>query len=100
MSAGWITLDKNSEGGARIFRKIPHIEDEVANCLRGLQNMNISLTDKQQKEYKNRKLIAEVRSTSYRVSRGANFTLSVSKPEADLTAEMLTSATWKEKTFK
>ena len=39
-------------------------------------------------------------SKSYTVSKGANFTLNIEKPETDLTPEMIASGSWRSKAFK
>lgn len=94
-------MDKKAEGGPKLFRKVESIEDHVQQCLVQLQDMKMDgISDQQKKEYKNRKLIAEVKTTRYIISKGANFTTTISKPETDLTPEMIQSGDWKQKTFK
>ncbi|CAH1775482.1 unnamed protein product [Owenia fusiformis] len=103
MSAGWISMDKKAEGGPRVFKKVESIEDKVQQCLKQLQDLSIgdgNITDQQKSEYKKRKLIADVKMTSYYITKGSNFSTSISKPETDLTPEMISSGSWKTKTFK
>lgn len=101
MSAGWISMDKKAEGGPRLFKKVDRIEDRIQNNLRLIKELQIeSITDQEKLEYKKRKLIAEVKINYYILSKGANFTISISKPETDLTADMLANGLWKQKTFK
>ncbi|KAK7504034.1 hypothetical protein BaRGS_00004766 [Batillaria attramentaria] len=101
MSAGWIRIDKAAEGGPRVFRKVDSIDDQVQECLKKIHSLSLDgITDSQKAEYKKRKLIAEVKETSYRLRKGENFTLSISKPEVDLTPEMISSGSWKTKQFK
>ncbi|ESP03312.1 hypothetical protein LOTGIDRAFT_207611 [Lottia gigantea] len=101
MSAGWIQVDKKAEGGPKVFKKVDSIEDKVEKCMKEIQSLKLdNITDAQIAEFKKRKLISEEKVTSYIVSKGDDFTLNVSKPEVDLTAEMIASGSWKTKTFK
>lgn len=101
MSAGWIRIDKNAEGGAKVFRKVEKITDFVQETLQQLQDGTITkLPDAQYKDYKKRKLLIEVKVTSYVLRKGPNFSLTISEPEKDLTDEMLTTGSWKNQEFK
>ncbi|KAL5015727.1 hypothetical protein ScPMuIL_005316 [Solemya velum] len=101
MQLGWVRMDKGAEGGPRVFRKVDSIEDCVQQCLLKIASMDLDdLPNSQRAEYKKRKLITEFQVTSYFISKGPEFTLSIVKPETELTAEMLTTGSWKEKTFK
>ncbi|KAK3577561.1 hypothetical protein CHS0354_026530 [Potamilus streckersoni] len=101
MQAGWITIDKAAEGGPKVLRKVESITDEVQIILDKIDKLNLSdVTDVQTNEYKKRKLITEVKVTTYLLSKGPNFTLKVEKQENELTPEMITSGSWKTKEFK
>ncbi|XP_041357913.1 phenylalanine--tRNA ligase alpha subunit A-like [Gigantopelta aegis] len=101
MSAGWIRMDKSSEGGPKVFRKVESIDDLVQQCLVKIQKLGLDdITDAQKNEYKKRKLITEVKLTSYFISKGEHFTTSISKPHVDLTAEMISSGSWQDLQFK
>ncbi|XP_060571763.1 phenylalanine--tRNA ligase alpha subunit-like [Ruditapes philippinarum] len=101
MQAGWVQMDKKAEGGPKVFKKVESIEDTVQDCMKRIQDLKLDgITDNQKNEYKKRKLMQEVKLTSYLLSKGANFTLSIAKQEVDLTPEMISKGTWKEKTFK
>ncbi|XP_005100499.1 phenylalanine--tRNA ligase alpha subunit [Aplysia californica] len=101
MSAGWIKVDKAAEGGPRVFRKVDSIEDVVKACLEKISKLQLDdVTDAQRNEYKKRKLISEVKEVSYLITKGENFTTSVSKPQVDLTPEMISSGSWKTTQFK
>jgi len=101
MKEGWIKLDKAAEGGPRVFQKVDSIEDTVKSCLEKISKMQLDdVTDQQKKEFKNRKLIAEVKENSYIITKGENFTTTVSKPQVDLTPEMISSGSWKTTQFK
>ncbi|KAI8787235.1 phenylalanine--tRNA ligase alpha subunit [Biomphalaria glabrata] len=101
MSAGWIKVDKNCEGGPRVFRQVESIKDVVKECLEKIANLGIGdVTDTEKNEYKKRKLITEVKETSYKIKKGENFTTTVSKPQVDLTPEMISSGSWKTTQFK
>jgi phenylalanyl-tRNA synthetase alpha chain len=83
-------------GGGLVKRKVESIVDEVRNQLQSLE----SLTDAQKNELKKRKLVQEAVIKAYDLAKGANFSLTITKQEAELTADMLTSGAWKNKTFK
>ncbi|KAK7099872.1 phenylalanine--tRNA ligase alpha subunit A-like [Littorina saxatilis] len=101
MSAGWIRMDKAAEGGPKVYRKVDAIEDKVKECLVKLRELKLDgVTDAEKNEYKKRKLIAEVKETGYKLRKGENFTLTVEKPEVDLTPAMISSGAWKTKQFK
>ncbi|XP_061181682.1 phenylalanine--tRNA ligase alpha subunit-like [Saccostrea echinata] len=101
MQAGWISMDKSCEGGPKVFRKSECIKDTVQECmLKFAANDSKSVPENQKSDFKKRKLITEVKEVGYKVSKGANFTLTVSKAEVDLTPEMIQSGSWKTKTFK
>ncbi|XP_064626144.1 phenylalanine--tRNA ligase alpha subunit-like [Lineus longissimus] len=101
MSAGWIAIDKKAAGGPKVTRKVETIEDTVKECLTKLKNLQLDgFTDNQKAEYKKRKLITEVTVNTFEVSKGPNFSTSLSKQETDLTPEMLASGSWKSKSFK
>ncbi|KAK6188247.1 hypothetical protein SNE40_004469 [Patella caerulea] len=101
MSAGWIKVDKQADGGPKVFRKVETIEDKVEKCMQQIKKMNLeNIADSQIAEFKKRKLVSEEKLTSYIVTKGEDFTLNVSKPEVDLTAEMIASGSWKTKNFK
>ncbi|XP_038067920.1 phenylalanine--tRNA ligase alpha subunit-like [Patiria miniata] len=101
MSAGWLEVNKSAAGGPRIMRKVSSIVDKVQDQLQKVQAGNIgSLTDKERAELKKRKLIQEVTMNTFLVMKGSEFSTSVSKPETDLTPEMLASGSWKDHKFK
>ena len=52
------------------------------------------------KDLKKRKQILSQKSTSFKVTKGPNFSLTVKKEETDITAEMLASGSWKTSSFK
>lgn len=101
MQAGWVTMDKSCEGGPKVFKKIDSIKDAVQECmLKFAAKDSGSIPDNQKADFKKRKLITEVKEVGYKVSKGDNFTLSISKAEVDLTPEMIQSGSWKTKAFK
>ncbi|XP_046331517.2 phenylalanine--tRNA ligase alpha subunit-like [Haliotis rufescens] len=101
MSAKWIKMDKKAEGGPKVFRSADTIEDKVQLCLLKIQNLQLEdVPQDQRAELKKRKLISEVKVTSYFISKGDKFSLTVAKADVDLTPEMISSGSWKTKTFK
>jgi phenylalanyl-tRNA synthetase alpha chain len=90
MSAGWITVKKNEDGGPRVFRKVDTIVDSVQHVLQKISVGDMTdIPDEQLKEFKKRKLIDMVVVKSYTVTKGSAFSTSIDKLETDLTPEML-----------
>uniref|UniRef100_A0A3Q2CM08 Phenylalanine--tRNA ligase alpha subunit n=1 Tax=Cyprinodon variegatus TaxID=28743 RepID=A0A3Q2CM08_CYPVA len=101
MSNKWIRLDKSHEGGPRIFRTVESIKDQVRERLLLVKQGNAAqLDEKEKNELKKRKLLAEVTVKSYWITKGNSFSTTVTKQETDLTPEMITTGSWKEKKFK
>ncbi|XP_043940592.1 phenylalanine--tRNA ligase alpha subunit [Protopterus annectens] len=101
MSNKWIRLDKNAEGGPRIYRAVDSITDSVREKLHLLRDgKEDAMDDKEKNELKKRKLLAEVNIKTYWITRGSAFTTSVTKQETDLTPEMIASGSWRDKNFK
>jgi len=102
MSAGWIAIDKSS-GKPKVVRKAKpdDVVDRVKNDLSKVAEGEWKkVGDKERQEYKKRKLLQEIQSKSYLLTKGSKFTSSVSKGEADLTADLLSSGSWKTASFK
>uniref|UniRef100_A0A1B6L7A2 phenylalanine--tRNA ligase n=1 Tax=Graphocephala atropunctata TaxID=36148 RepID=A0A1B6L7A2_9HEMI len=98
MSKGWIVLDKSN---GMVTRKVEKISDEVQEhlkCILSKEDDKIPANLKQ--EYKKRKLLQEITVKSFNISKGSQFSLTLSKPETDLTPEMIATGDWKTKTFK
>ncbi|VDP24566.1 unnamed protein product [Onchocerca flexuosa] len=51
-------------------------------------------------ELKKRKLVTEISIKSYLVKKGSAFSTVLSKPEVDLTADMINNNSWRKKIFK
>ncbi|XP_064416984.1 phenylalanine--tRNA ligase alpha subunit isoform X2 [Latimeria chalumnae] len=101
MSNKWIQLDKNAEGGPRIFKMVEKIQDSVKEKLEQVQRgKESSLHEKEKNELKKRKLLSEVTVKTYWITKGSAFSTTISKPETDLTPEMISSGSWREKKFK
>ncbi|XP_065333644.1 phenylalanine--tRNA ligase alpha subunit [Cloeon dipterum] len=100
MSAGWLVLDKSS-GQPVVRRKVASIDDAVRTDLSALLlEGRDQMSEAQKVEYKKRKLLQEVVVKGFHLGKGPEFTLSVSKPETDLTPEMIAQGTWRNKQFK
>ncbi|XP_056636780.1 phenylalanine--tRNA ligase alpha subunit [Diorhabda sublineata] len=100
MSAGWIAVDK-TVNPPLVKKKVPSIEDIVREHLKQVTKGDLSkISDKEKQEYKKRKLIQEVIVKSYNLKKGPEFSLTLTKLETDLTAEMINSGSWKNLKFK
>ncbi|KAM8972969.1 phenylalanine--tRNA ligase alpha subunit [Pelodytes ibericus] len=101
MSNRWIKLDKSAAGGPRVFQAVDSVEDSVKEkLLLVLQGKAESVIEKEKTELKKRKLLSEVTIKTYWVTKGSGFSMSITKPETDLTPDMIASGSWKEKNFK
>ncbi|KAJ1347937.1 hypothetical protein KIN20_003124 [Parelaphostrongylus tenuis] len=98
LAAGWISIDK-SDGAIRLLRKSANVVDTVRAQLEAL-NIGAAVDEKLLAELKKRKLVSEVITKYLIVKKGSKFTTSISKPEVDLTPEMIATGSWKNKTFK
>ncbi|XP_054278644.1 phenylalanine--tRNA ligase alpha subunit [Macrosteles quadrilineatus] len=98
MTKGWIVFDKSS---GKVTRKIQNITDETKDHLNIILNKDhVEIPDNVKLDYKKRKLLQEVTIKSFNLKKGSQFSLTLSKPETDLTPEMIATGAWKTKTFK
>uniref|UniRef100_A0ABK0L757 Phenylalanine--tRNA ligase alpha subunit n=1 Tax=Rattus norvegicus TaxID=10116 RepID=A0ABK0L757_RAT len=101
MSNKWIRVDKSAADGPRVFRVVDSIEDEVQRRLQQVQaGQAEKLAEKERNELRKRKLLTEVILKTYWVSKGKGFSTSVSKQEAELSPEMISSGSWRDRPFK
>uniref|UniRef100_A0A0R3RH18 phenylalanine--tRNA ligase n=1 Tax=Elaeophora elaphi TaxID=1147741 RepID=A0A0R3RH18_9BILA len=97
---GWIAIDKTT-GTVRLVRKVEKIDDKVQNELKMILEGNAEKLDaKTVNELKKRKLMTEINIKSYLVKKGSAFSTVLSKPDVDLTADMIISGSWRKKIFK
>jgi phenylalanyl-tRNA synthetase alpha chain len=100
MSNGWLQVDKSSKP-ALVKRKVDSAHDEVQNILKRIQSLEISDSNaKEVIDLKKRKLVEDVVINYFIVTKSANFSTDVTKGEAELTAEMLQTGSWKTIQFK
>ncbi|XP_017871463.1 PREDICTED: phenylalanine--tRNA ligase alpha subunit-like [Drosophila arizonae] len=95
MSLGWLWLDRSVQP-TLVRRKVSAIVDEVREQL--LQLAELSAKDVA--EYKKRKLLQELTIKSLLLSKGAEFSTTLTKLETDLTTDMLASGQWQQLQFK
>ncbi|EMP37244.1 Phenylalanyl-tRNA synthetase alpha chain [Chelonia mydas] len=101
MSNKWVRLDKNADGGPRIFRAVESVQDSVREKLQLVQQGEAeSLEEKDRNELKKRKLLMEVVIKTYWIRKGSAFSTTVTKQETDLTPEMIASGSWRDLKFK
>lgn len=101
MSQGWIYVDK-TVNPPLVKRKVDKIEDSVRDNLKKvLECAKVDVLPANViSEYKKRKLLQEINTKSFVLSKGAEFTTTLTKLETDLTMDMLASGLWKELKFK
>ncbi|XP_047110013.1 phenylalanine--tRNA ligase alpha subunit [Schistocerca piceifrons] len=100
MARGWICVDKSGEVPV-IRQKVSSIKDIVKDHMNLIRQQRANEVEENAKQdYKKRKLVNEVILKSYILRKGNEFRTSVSKPETDLTSEMISNGSWKEKSFK
>ncbi|KAF6779555.1 hypothetical protein AHF37_00854 [Paragonimus kellicotti] len=89
LAARWLKIVKDPTNGPMIFRAIEHVEDSVSCLLSKFNAKEQILSEAQKTEFKKRKLLAEVKRTSYIIQKGPSFSLNVGKEETDLSSEMI-----------
>ncbi|NIG59148.1 phenylalanine--tRNA ligase alpha subunit isoform 1 [Pontoporia blainvillei] len=101
MSNKWIRVDKSAADGPRVFRVVDSVEDEVQRRLQLVQGGQAEkLGEKERSELRKRKLLTEVNLKTYWVSKGSAFSTSISKQETELSPEMISSGSWRDRPFK
>ncbi|KAL6044266.1 hypothetical protein STEG23_019946 [Scotinomys teguina] len=97
ISNKWIRVDKSAADGPRVFRVVDSIEDEVQRRLQLVQaGQAEKLAEKERNELWRIKLLTEVILKTYYVTKGRAFSTSVvSKQEAALSPEMISSGSWR-----
>lgn len=99
MALGWIMCDKSS-GKPVVKRKVESVKDTVKENLNHISETGNIDEDSIKQDYKKRKLIVEVVVKSLLLKKGPDFTVSISKPETDLTHDLLVDEGWRDKKFK
>ncbi|KAL0270674.1 UNVERIFIED_CONTAM: hypothetical protein PYX00_008007 [Menopon gallinae] len=99
MALGWIVCDKSS-GKSMVRRNVESVHDTVKDNLNQISETGNIDGDSIKQDYKKRKLIIEVVVKSLLLKKGPDFTLSISKPETDLTHDLLIDDGWRDKKFK
>ncbi|KAL2918990.1 Phenylalanyl-tRNA synthetase, beta subunit, cytoplasmic [Polyrhizophydium stewartii] len=94
--AKWI--GKNSTG--RLVRLVESIVDQTQVDLKEIQNTGSHPDDALLKALRKRQLITTQKMTSYKVTKGDNFTTTIVEESTDISHEMLASGAWKTATFK
>lgn len=100
MSQGWCVVDK-SGGKPLVKRKVDSITDVVQEHLISInKGLGDDIPDNVRNEYKKRKLLQEVVTKSFIISKGPEFSTTLKKLETDLTVEMLANGLWADLKFK
>ncbi|KAH6915320.1 phenylalanine-tRNA ligase [Coprinopsis sp. MPI-PUGE-AT-0042] len=93
---GWI-----AKQGAGLVKLAPEIKDVTQLELKEIQaSGDLKAGEKTLADLRKRKLVIQKKGQWFVVKKGPNFSTSIAKPETDLTAEMLTSGSWKTSTYK
>lgn len=95
MAQGWIQVDKSGPKPL-IKRKVDSITDTVQEHLKNLDTIPEAVRN----DYKKRKLVQEIVTKSFIISKGKEFSTILQKFEADLTTDMLTNDLWNTLKFK
>lgn len=98
MAKGWISMDKAT---GKVMKKVESVTDELQAHLKLIANNDYENVPEPNKvDYKKRKLLQEVTIKSFLLAKGPEFSTTISKPETELTPEMIASGSWKTLTFK
>ncbi|KAK8768843.1 hypothetical protein V5799_014691 [Amblyomma americanum] len=99
LALNWVKLDK--ERGTVLPTHPEPPPDTVQASLCQVRDGQAHLLDEgQRQDLKRRKLLRLVVVKSYRLEQGEHFATQLSKPETDLTAELLASGAWRQRPFK
>ncbi|CAJ0943119.1 unnamed protein product, partial [Mesorhabditis belari] len=100
MAAKWIGTVKEGNDVKLVQKIAPEsVLDKVGELLKQIK-LGSKFDDKEMADLKKRKLVSEVVIKGFLVGKGSKFSTEISKPELDLTAEMIQNKTWTDKTFK
>lgn len=101
MSNGWIQIDKESK---KVKPKVSQIQDSVHGLIDSISKLSFgeetTIDNKVIADLKKRKLITETLVKFLIIRKGADFKLTIERPETDLTTNLLQSGLWREKKFK
>ncbi|KAI5793094.1 tRNA synthetases class II core domain (F)-domain-containing protein [Geopyxis carbonaria] len=92
---GWIKKD-----GDKLLKKASSIKDVTREQLTAIKEAATHPDAGILADLKKRKLIVMQKRISFRINKGLKFALEIIREETDLTAEMISSGTWKDKSFK
>ncbi|KAG8834980.1 Phenylalanyl-tRNA synthetase, beta subunit, cytoplasmic [Serendipita sp. 400] len=94
--SGWIMKD-----GENLYKAVPAIKDITQEEMKEVvATGTLQAGERALAELRKRKLIIQKKGQWYSVAKGPEFTTSTMKPETDLTADMITSGSWKTSTYK
>lgn len=100
MSQGWIQIDKSGKAPI-VKKKVDSIDDVVQQHLIDIAaGKSANIPDNVKADYKKRKLLVENTIKSFIITKGPEFTTTLTKLETDLTSDMLASGAWKNLKFK
>ncbi|EDR12918.1 uncharacterized protein LACBIDRAFT_183128 [Laccaria bicolor S238N-H82] len=93
---GWIGKEGNG-----LIKLVPEIQDATQVELQEVASTgSLKAGEKILADLRKRKLIVLKKGQWFTVHKGSQFSTSTAKPETDLTADMLTSGSWKTATYK
>jgi hypothetical protein len=74
MQAGWIKIDKDCPEGPRVKRTMEDVEDAVQEALTSISKMMVDdVPEKIRGDLKKRKLVMEVETKFYELTKGPSF---------------------------
>lgn len=100
LSSKWIALTKNEAGVPCLHRLVPEVKDDVQQLLSDVKESRRPLPDNEKSQLKKRKLVTELKHTSYLVRKGPSFSTNIKSEETDLSSELLSSGEWQTAKFK
>lgn len=100
MAQGWCFVDKSGEKPL-VKRKVETIVDSVQEHLIAFtKGLGHDVPETLRNEYKKRKLLQEVITKSFIISKGPEFSTNLKKLETDLSVEMLANNLWQTLKYK
>lgn len=102
VASGWVRIVKKDDGKSWVERclNVEVVDVVKSQLLQIINGDSAPLGDDVITDLKRRRLVVSNSVTTFTVSRGANFSQNVERPEAELTAEMMANEEYAKKNFK
>ncbi|TPP45100.1 Phenylalanyl-tRNA synthetase alpha subunit [Fasciola gigantica] len=92
LAAKWVMIKKADDGQAVVHRLAVNVEDTLQQDLcSAIKDSDSTVPEGIRNELRKRKLVTEMKRTSYQIKKGPMFSLDIGKEETDLSSDLITS---------